>query len=281
MMIAFWSLNRRTGTTASLLAVSSAIAMKLKRSCLLTQTYIRQDDLESIFTKGMTDEEFESVTREMGTDSLIRQFKAGKLDGEAVFNCSVEVIKNLSYLPASRKTLGMMTDENARNNIMRRILSASEERFDVAAVDIGAGREEEDMDILNSSDMVVVVCEQGKRNLEKYLDKALKMGIPENKLFFVLAKYLTGSKYSISNLRHFYENIGIDSIGAVPASSSYLDAIEDQKPMTFLQCFDRDAEFVSDPQFYAETVRCGRKLIEKAGKNARKRYLGRINGDNE
>ena len=279
MIVAFWSRNRRIGTTSCILATAAEIALKMKGSCLMTQMYSRQDDLESMVTGGMSDEERECVMREMGSDALIRQFKAGRLGGEDVFNCSVEVMKNLSFLAAPRKPFLIPGGENARNNIIERILSAASERFETVLIDVGAGREKEDKSILSGSDIVVAVCEQGRKSLQKTFEAAEKSGIQKEKLFIVFPRYLPESKYNINNLKHVCENIGNESLGAIPSSYLYMDALEDKRAVAFLQCFEKDAESAGDPGFYAETVRCGKKLIEKARKNARKRSLAGANGE--
>ncbi|MCR5323586.1 MAG: hypothetical protein K6E85_09990 [Lachnospiraceae bacterium] len=279
MRIAFWSPNRRMGTTASMLAISAAAAWKMGKSCLLIQMYSHQQDLEKIFTKGMTEEERENVIREMGTDSLVRQFKTGMLQGEDVFNCSMEVVKNMSFLPASGNALKMMIGENARSNIIRKIISAAEEKFELVFIDTGNGREKEDLDILKYSDAVAAVCEQGRRSFIDIVGKAENMGIRDDKMFYIFTKYLAGSKYNINNLRHFADNVGNDSIGAIPLSYLYFDSIEDQKPMAFLQDFGKEPDVAAEPQFRREVIKCTKKLIDKAKKNERKRNMHSANGD--
>ena len=220
----------------------------------------------------LSDEERDSIKQEMGMDALIRQFKAGKLSGEDVLNCSVEFFGNLSYLSASKITMGMI-GADARKNIIQKILSTAEEKFDVVITDAGAGRRKEDMDVVAGSNLVVAVCGQGRKSIMNALEAGRNLGIEENRMFLVIAKYLTESRYNIRNLRYFCRNVGNDSIGDIPFSYQYMDVIEDQIPAAFLKCFEREADISADPLFYTETAKCAGKILEKAAKNEKNRKL--------
>ncbi len=271
MKIAFWSENRREGTTASMMAIAAAVAWKMRVSCLLTQIYSPAKDLEELFMHKTSEDERGCIRLEMGTDQLIRQFKSGKLTPDDILNNTIEKDGRLAFLIPPSRTDGISIDRSLLKRILPIIYSAAERAYEAVMIDAGYGLSEDTVSILKESDTVAVVCHQGRKTVSRIMDRMIKAGIKENRLFFLFSKYLSASRYSINNIRFLEEGLININAGSVPLSAAFMDAIEDGHQESFLKNLKKKTKETEDPYFYSEVSKSAEKLIELSKRIVRRR----------
>ena len=272
MNITFWAPGPNMGTTAAMIAIASAVSLKYRKSCLLMQIGPVEKDLEDIMSSEIKEEDPKAFGRDFGLDALFRQFKARRLCGEDIYNSSVEIVGGLSILPATGSSFPAgITDENIFNSVFGRIFQAARERFDTVMIDIGNCGDDTGIRIMRNSDIVAVICSQDKKCIERVMDNIRKMDISEDRIFFIFARYLGASRYSVSNLKHFCAAMGIGNTGTVPCSAAFMDAVTDKRPVRFLKCFEGPEEDADDPYFYSDVSKCAGKMLEAGKRNERRR----------
>ncbi|MCR5767330.1 MAG: hypothetical protein K6G45_02430 [Lachnospiraceae bacterium] len=254
-----------------MMAISAAAAWKMRVYCLSTQTHILSEELEEFFLHDITEDERECLRLEMGTDSLIRQFKSGKLTGEDVLNNSIEKEGGLSYLIPSCRIEGRSIDADLLAKILPLVYSAAEEKFETVMIDAGTGIDDSTIQILAEADVVAVVCCQGKKIVRRSIETLRDAGIAEEKLFFVFSRYIPTSRYNINNLKFFLGRLGTGNTGAVPLSTAFMDAIEEGRQYNFLKSLERNPRETEDPYFFKEIVNCVEKLIGMGRRIVRRR----------
>ena len=260
--IMFVSPQEGIGTTYCMMAVAAAAARNLKKSCLLMQIPSAGKELEKLISEKKRESDSDPLYQDMGIDTLVRYFKSKRLSGIDVDNCSICLGGKLYLLPGTGGKAEDGLNEADQISIMLRIINAAEEYFELVMVDIGVERSETAMRIMNMSDAVCVVGNQGRTGFKKMYAFAACEKIAEEKIFYCFGKYLPESTYNLKNMQHIFEGVSAANSGVVPISAAYLDAVEDHRTIRFLSGFEGDPEETSDPVFFRDAVNCAKKLAK-------------------
>ncbi|MCR5332380.1 MAG: hypothetical protein K6E62_14535 [Lachnospiraceae bacterium] len=231
------------------------------------QTSLPTNDLKNIIYDEISEKEHRAVAEELGTEALFRQFKAGRISGEDVFNSAVDIGGGLAVLPESSEKSLMNNDENAHIHVLNEIVRAAEDRFATVMTDYGSTREKSLLMNMKNSDVTVIVCGQDKKGTESIGEVLKNEDMDERRVFYVFARYIRTSRYSMSNLKHFFGMIANTNSGTIPLSPAFMDAMTGHRLIRFLRCFEVTEEDADDPYFYSEVSRSAGKILNLGRKN--------------
>ena len=145
MKIAFWGMEKESGTTSNLMAIGSYIACHSKRQVVMMQLEREKQDLRQNFMRMETE-----LVREKGDyfvleglDYLLSMGKQHKLTEKVVRETIEPIIENRLYLVPSgnRKWQSFETEEG--NEIIRQVIAFLEKNMDVTLIDCGNRMDDE------------------------------------------------------------------------------------------------------------------------------------------
>jgi len=235
MKIAFWSpIHGQTGTTSNILVTAIITGMIYRKKSLLTQTQFSFNNLEApLVGSNSKNEGTTDYFRDVGLDSLIRSFKAAKLDRDAIENCCISLSNtNLSLLPGTSKN-NKDFFEFEMSTVLLNILKTMEGFHDVLFMDISAGDNALSMQIIEDSNLTVVNLNQNMGVVDGFF--ANHRENIKGKVFYLFGNYDCNSKYNINNIRRRYKEITISNSGVIPYNTSFLDAQCDGKVIDFMK----------------------------------------------
>ena len=266
MKIAFWSPLHGTGTTACMMAIAAVLSGKMKKYCLLTQTHFELNDLEEALIGRNIEQSGDDYIRDMGVDALVRYFKAGILTEEMVCGCSTIIGDNLAFLPGSRQTVRENFESRIFTGMFLKIIKASESFYDMVLVDVNSGYSPQSLEMIENSDLVVVVLNQGRRMTQRFL----KCGFPvhDKERFYCFSRYCRESRYSIHNLKKLNRSFYNGNMGAVPFEPAYLDAIDERRVVEYFRQM-ADSSNGRESYFYTEIISCAEKIADLAERRDR------------
>ena len=262
MKIAFWSPFHGTGTTACIMAVAGAMSQYYGRRCLLTQTHFEMNDLDEALAGKLAEQDGEDYCRDMGTDALIRYFKAGILTEDMVGSCTVSLSDRLSLLIGSRQTMRESFESAVFTGMLLKIYRAAEKFFDVLLIDVNSGYSRQSMEMIENADLVAVVLRQGRR----WTGDFIKRGFPvkDKERFYLFGRYFAESKYSLKNMRKLYGDIAGSNSGIIPFDAEYMDVIDERRVLRYFERFDMQRDSIIKGSMYHEACICAGKMLRLA-----------------
>ncbi|HWT74296.1 MAG TPA: hypothetical protein VN258_06215 [Mobilitalea sp.] len=266
MKILFWSpVHGQTATTSNILATSMVAGMYYRKKVVLTQTQFSFNNLEApIVGANAYNAASKEFFREIGIDTLIRCFKAAKLDKETLENCCIALENtNILLLPGTSKTI-KESFEYEMEAVIVNLLKAMEAIYGVIFVDICSGENSLSMKLLEEADLVVINLSQNLSVLDLFFQQ-YKDKLSSN-VFYLFGKYDCNSKYNINNIRRKYRKmITQKNSGVIPYHTGYMDAQTDGKVVEFfrdnLNCSKKDEAYY----FMLKVKNATEKILKQAG----------------
>lgn len=266
MKILFWSpVHGQTATTSNILATSLLTGLYFRKKLVLTQTQFKFNNLEApIVGANAYNTDSKEFFREIGIDTLIRNFKASKLDKETLENCCISLDNtNVILLPGTSKII-RESFEYEMEAVMLSLLKAIESIYGIVFVDISSGENSLSKVLMKEADLVVVNLSQNMGITDLFM-KHYAEDIPQ-KLFYLFGKYDCNSKYNIHNIRRKYrKKITSKNSGVIPYNTGYMDAQADGKVVDFIRssigCTKRDDAYY----FMIKAKSATEKILKLAG----------------
>ena len=233
MKIAFWSEQRKTGTTFNMAVVASASVFMYPLTVAVISGGYQDKDLEKNFKRNhewrsplteqqqsyefskdylfVADQEEYFISR--GLDCLLYKDKREDLT-EGVIKANMrQVIKDRMYcMPGSRKKEQEWWYTDRRFSRLSRVMGAVEECFDVVFIDCGSRKDDFAQKMLKEADVCVLNMDQSEELIGDYYRNPPAL---RGKTFFLVGNYFQDALYTRKNLERLYrveENI----LGAIP-----------------------------------------------------------------
>ncbi|MDF2544369.1 MAG: hypothetical protein K0S47_4087 [Herbinix sp.] len=249
MKIAFWShVHGQSGTTSNMLAIAVITGFLHKKSCIVTQTQFKLNNLEApLVGSNATNKESTDYFRNVGLDALFRLFKVGYIDRELIENCSITLNhRYLSLLPGSMSNNMEYFNQSMKFGLSK-VIESLELYKDIVFLDTNAGDHELSIKMMEEADITIINLNQNLTMIQKYFSDYEKY--VQGNVFYLFGNYDRNSKYNIKNIRRIYRNkINPNNSAVVPYNTNYLDAQSDGKLIDFIQN-NLNCE-KTDPNFY-------------------------------
>lgn len=266
MKVLFWApIHGQAGTTSNVLVSSLITGLDRRKKVVLTQTHFNCNNLEAPIVGANSDNlASKEYFREVGVDTLIRCFKAERLNKEMLERCCISLTNtNLLLLPGTSQTI-RESFEFEMDAVMINLLKAIEEHCDVVFADISSGENALSRKLMKEANLVVVNLSQNMGVLDLYLDK-FRENMPD-KIFYLFGNYDCNSKYNINNVRKMYhKHINVKNSGVIPYNTGFMDAQVDGKVVKFirnnLQCTKKD----DNHYFMLKAKSATEKILKMAG----------------
>ncbi len=266
MKIVFWSpLHGQTGSTSNILAVALLTGLYYRKRSILTQTHFQYNNLEAPLV-GVNPYQAASKEyfREVGIDTIIRCFKAAKLDKDTIENCCIALGNTkLLLLPGTSKTIKEVFDYEMEA-VMGNLLKAMEEVCGIVLVDLSSGDNTLSHKLMQEADLIVVNLCQNTGVVEEYFQR-YAMFMQEKKVFYLFGKYDRNSKYNISNLRRKYNKMKAVNSGVIPYSTGFMDAMTDGHVIDFFRSASVNHRREEEYYFMSSALKTTRNILNQAG----------------
>lgn len=266
MKILYWSpIHGQAGTTSNIIVTALIAALKFHQKIVLTQTHFNYNNLEAPFI-GVNVDNYASKNyyMDVGLDSIIRCFKAARVDKVILENCCPTIPStNLMLLPGTTQN-NRETFENEMDAVMINLLHNLEELCEAVFVDISAGDNHLSKKLMAVADLTVINLSQNIGITDMYF-KNFKDLIPGKK-FYLFGNYDNRSKYNINNIRKLYrKDITKTNSGVIPYNTSFLDAQCDGEVVNYirnnLRCRKDDENYF----FVQKAIKAAEKILKSAG----------------
>jgi len=282
MKIAFWSEEKKAGTTFNMAVVACASVLMYPLSIAVVSGSYHDEDLEKNFL-GNEEELSEELRQgqeyqELGDFLLAEEpgeyFLTGGLDcllgkenreelTEQVIKANMrQVIENRMYcMPGSRKENREWWYKDRRFMRMDRVMDAVETCFDVVFVDCGNRKDDLAQKMLREADVCVLNMDQESELIGDYYRNPPGF---RGKTFFLVGNYFKDALYTRSNLERIYR-VEESVLGAIPYNPQ-LQA-ESQAGRTkggVKRYIDRNMKG-KNVEFEQELMRTTRLILKQAG----------------
>ncbi len=268
MKIVFWSpMHGQAGTTSNILAVALIAGIKYGKKAVLTQTQFNLNNLEApIIGANPHSKDSKDYFREVGLDTLIRCFKASKLDLETLTNCCIAIENtNILLLPGTTKSI-KEAFEHELEMVTTNLLHSVEDLCQIVFIDICSGENGLSKKIMEEADLVVVNLSQNISIIDQFL-KQYEYHMPK-KVFYLFGRYDCNSKYNINNIRRKYHKyITSNNSGVIPYHTGYMDAQIDGRVVEYIRSKINDTKKDYSYYFIKKTKRSTEKILKYAGIN--------------
>ncbi len=234
MKVAFWSPLHGTGTTSSLLAIAATMGYKYDSTILLTQTHYNFNNLEAPLLNEKYGVSDRNVFISKGIDALIKYYKSGTLTDDAIDSCTIEIDDNLSLLTGTKQLARATYEDEMLQRLIGQILNCVEAYYEYLFIDVSSGASESGLKILQDADAIIVTLRQSKNDINTLVNSEVFKMLGEKKIFYILSEYDSNSKYNLKNLRSIYSFLNANNSVTIPYSTSYKDAIYDEKVCHFI-----------------------------------------------
>lgn len=230
MKIPFWShLHGQPGTTTNLSAVATVATLNKNVKSLLLQTHYSLNNLERSLIGYQRDKE---SLIDVGIDELARSPKLSKLDENAIYNCSISAIHDKMYLlPGTTKADREDFERNTGSKV-KRIIAAAEKYYDTVFIDTNAGNGSLAMEILNTSDLIVVNLTQNVPMIERFFSD---YNFENKNVVYLIGDYEKNSHYNLYNLKKRFEQLRINKVAVIPHCIEFKDAQSDENALQFIK----------------------------------------------
>lgn len=268
MKILFWSpLHGQAGTTSNILAVTMITGMLFRKKAVLTQSQFQLNNLEApIVGANAFTRESREFFREVGLDSLIRSYKAAKIDMETLENCCISLANtNILLLPGTSKNI-QESFNYEMDTVMVSLLNAIEQISGIVLIDVSAGDNALSKKLMEEADLIVVNLSQNIWMIEMFF--RMYVDVLPDKLFYLIGRYDQNSKYNIHNIRRrYFPKITSSNSGVIPYTTGFNDAQGDGKIVEFIRrsinCTKNDDNYY----FMMKAKSVTGKILKHAGVN--------------
>ena len=206
-IITFWSNNEKTiGQSIAASVAATAMAIERNYKVLLISADFNNNVIEECFGAQESNKEIlkflnkkQQINLESGINGLLKLAESNRVTPEIihdytkiVFNNRLEVLYSPMDIASERKSFVMQKMKNI-------ILNASR-YYDQVIVDLRKGLEyEEQLEILETSDVIVANIDQKMKNIEEFFNIKIFDKI-YHKIIWNICKYDKNSKYNTKNL---------------------------------------------------------------------------------
>ena len=240
-IVTFWNDDReQTGKTLTSVAVAVRMAMERNFKILLISTAYRNKTMSNCFfedrnekMKALFTGKNNNIAVENGLEGLAKLISSNKIQPNIITDYTRVIFKDrleilAGYVGAADKSdAENLEDYKKTSESYVELIKLANQFYDMVLVDIDNQLEQSvKKDILNASNLNVLVISQRLESLKKYL--ALKEKNPEiigPKCIPVLGKYNRQSKYNKKNVMRFLEEK--KDLNLVPYSTLFYEAAEE------------------------------------------------------
>jgi hypothetical protein len=269
MKVVYWSpIHGQAGTTSNIITTSLIAGIEYRKKILLTQTQFNYNNLEAPFVgSNSSNRASKNYFMDVGLDTLIRCFKAAKIDKETLENCCISPSNTNLLLLSGTTKINRETFDHEMESVMIYLLRNLEEVYGNIFVDISSGDNQLSQILIADADITVVNLCQNIGVTELYF-KNFKdvIAFKPGKVFFLIGNYDCKSKYNISNLRRkYHQDITPSNSGVIPYNTGFHDAQCDGKAVEFirnnLHCTKED----DNHYFIQKAKSAAEKILKMAG----------------
>ena len=203
-IITFWS-NNEKAIGQSVSAASSAVVMAMEHNykVLLMSADFENDTIENCFGAQETNKEIvktlvkkPQINLDSGISGLIKLADSNRVTPEVIHDYTKIVFKNrleVLYSPMDSEGRNFMPE-------FKNILQNASRYYDYVFIDLRKGhRYQEQLEILEMSDVIVLNIEQGIKSILNFLN-ATELQTMSNKVIWNICRYDSKSKYNSKNL---------------------------------------------------------------------------------
>lgn len=282
MKIAFWSEEKKAGTTFNMAVVACASVLMYPLSIAVVSGSYHDEDLEKNFLgngEGLLPEQLqrrkymepeESLLAEepqeyfltSGLDCLLGKDKRADLTEQVIKANMRQVIRNRMYcMPGSRKENQEWWYEDRHFERMNRVMEAVEDCFDVVFVDCGSRKDDFAQKMLRESDVCVLNMDQESELIGDYYRNPPRF---QGKTFFLVGNYFKDALYTRKNLERIYR-VEESALGAIPYNPQLQAASKAGRTEGGVKRYiDRNMKGKS-VEFEQELMRTTRLILKQAG----------------
>ncbi len=267
--------KNKYGTTSSSIAFATELAIQHNIKVLLISTALNDSLIRDSFWPQKKKNHFSLFSgsikmREVETSGIVgldRMIRSNKLTPEIITDYAKIVLTNRLEI-----LLGVEGDENQYNVVKEKysqIISLANKYYDTVIVDLDnkIGKQTE-IDILNTSDIVVALVPQRAKEIEK-IQKMIneKYILNEQKTIMAIGKYMENTKYNAKNItRNLLKEKEI--INTIPYNNLFFEATQEGTVIDLFLNFmrirekDENYNFVQELKNLNETIKGKLEMIQ-------------------
>lgn len=267
--------KNKYGTTSSSIAFATELAIQHNIKVLLISTALNDSLIRDSFWPQKKKNHFSLFSgsikmREVETSGIVgldRMIRSNKLTPEIITDYAKIVLTNRFEI-----LLGVEGDENQYNVVKEKysqIISLANKYYDTVIVDLDnkIGKQTE-IDILNTSDIVVALVPQRAKEIER-IQKMIneKYILNEQKTIMAIGKYMENTKYNAKNItRNLLKEKEI--INTIPYNNLFFEATQEGTVIDLFLNFmrirekDENYNFVQELKKLNETIKGKLEMIQ-------------------
>ena len=267
--------KNKYGTTSSSIAFATELAIQHNIKVLLISTALNDPLIRDSFWPQKKKNHFSLFSgsikmREVETSGIVgldRMIRSNKLTPEIITDYAKIVLTNRLEI-----LLGVEGDENQYNVVKEKysqIISLANKYYDTVIVDLDnkIGKQTE-IDILNTSDIVVALVPQRAKEIER-IQKMIneKYILNEQKTIMAIGKYMENTKYNAKNItRNLLREKEI--INTIPYNNLFFEATQEGTVIDLFLNFmrirekDENYNFVQELKNLNETIKGKLEMIQ-------------------
>lgn len=267
--------KNKYGTTSSSIAFATELAIQHNIKVLLISTALNDSLIRDSFWPQKKKNHFSLFSgsikmREVETSGIVgldRMIRSNKLTPEIITDYAKIVLTNRLEI-----LLGVEGDESQYNVVKEKysqIISLANKYYDTVIVDLDnkIGKQSE-IDILNTSDIVVALVPQRAKEIER-IQKMIneKYILNEQKTIMAIGKYMENTKYNAKNItRNLLKEKEI--INTIPYNNLFFEATQEGTVIDLFLNFmrirekDENYNFVQELKKLNETIKGKLEMIQ-------------------
>ena len=267
--------KNKYGTTSSSIAFATELAIQHNIKVLLISTALNDSLIRDSFWPQKKKNHFSLFSgsikmREVETSGIVgldRMIRSNKLTPEIITDYAKIVLTNRLEI-----LLGVEGDESQYNVVKEKysqIISLANKYYDTVIVDLDnkIGKQTE-IDILNTSDVVVALVPQRAKEIER-IQKMIneKYILNEQKTIMAIGKYMENTKYNAKNItRNLLKEKEI--INTIPYNNLFFEATQEGTVIDLFLNFmrirekDENYNFVQELKKLNETIKGKLEMIQ-------------------
>ncbi|MFG6382851.1 MAG: hypothetical protein K1V96_01165 [Lachnospiraceae bacterium] len=282
MKIAFWSEEKKVGTTFNMSVIACASVLMYPISIAVISGSYHDEDLERNFLGGkknsilrplskIKNEELENfilIAEQQeyyitsGLDYLLYKTQQENLTEQVIKENMRQVIENRMYcLPTSNLKEQEWWRRDKFFIRMEQVVKAIENCFDVVFIDCGSRKDDFAQKMLQEAEVCVLNMEQRAELIGDYYRNSHKF---RGKTFFLVGKYFKDALYTRKNLERIYR-IEEDMLGAIPYNAQMQDAGRVGKIENRIKDYIGNDIKGKSIEFEKELIRSTRLILKQAG----------------
>ena len=267
--------KNKYGTTSSSIAFATELAIQHNIKVLLISTALNDPLIRDSFWPQKKKSHFSLFSgsikmKEVETSGIVgldRMIRSNKLTPDIITDYAKIVLTNRLEI-----LLGVEGDENQYNVVKEKysqIISLANKYYDTVIVDLDnkIGKQTE-IDILNTSDIIVALVPQRAKEIEK-IQKMIneKYILNEQKTIMAIGKYMENTKYNAKNItRNLLKEKEI--INTIPYNNLFFEATQEGTVIDLFLNFmrirekDENYNFVQELKNLNETIKGKLEMIQ-------------------